>query len=116
MPWFSSPTTHRPDRRTDRNAERYRELAAELVALKPTVIIATNSGATEAVHEKTKTIPIVMIGPGDPVGAGFIASLARPGGNITGVSSQLNDTNEKVLQVITELRPDASRIALFWRR
>ena len=96
-------------------AELYREIAAELVALKPTVIITTNSGATEAVHEMTKTIPIVMLGPGDPVGSGFIASLARPGGNVTGVSSQLNETNGKVLQIITELRPDASRIALFWR-
>ena len=96
-------------------AEPYRELAAELIALKPTVILAINSGAVEALRQQTKTIPIVMLGPGDPVGAGFVASLARPGGNITGVSSQLGDTNEKVLQIITELRPDASRIALFWR-
>jgi putative tryptophan/tyrosine transport system substrate-binding protein len=113
--WIEGHNVVFDDRAGGDRAELYRELAAELVALKPTVILTINSEATQAVREKTATIPIVMLGPGDPVGAGFIASLARPGGNITGVSSQLNETNGKVLQIITELRPDASRIALFWR-
>jgi len=113
--WIEGRNVVFDDRTAGGGAERYWELAAELVALKPTVILAINSGAVEALREQTKTIPIVMLGPGEPVGAGFVASLARPGGNIPGVSSQLGDTNEKVLQIITELRPDASRIALFWR-
>jgi putative ABC transport system substrate-binding protein len=113
--WIEGHNVVFDDRAGGDRAELYRELAAELVALKPTVILTINSEATQAVREKTATIPVVMLGPGDPVGAGFIASLARPGGNITGVSSQLNETNGKVLQIITELRPDASRIALFWR-
>jgi len=94
--------------------ERYPELTAELVALKPTVIITINSEATEAVRARTRTIPIFMIGPGDPVRTGFIESLARPGGNITGVSSQLNDIDAKVLQMIKDLRSGATRVAFFW--
>ena len=102
-------------RATEGRTERYRELAAELVALKPTVIITIDSEATEAVRARTKTIPILMIGPGDPVRTGLIESLARPGANITGVSSQLNDIDAKVLQIIKELRPGATRVAFFWR-
>jgi putative ABC transport system substrate-binding protein len=55
-----------------------------------------------------------MIGPSDPLGAGFIASLARPGGNITGLTNQLGDSAEKQLQMLKELRPGLSRIALLW--
>jgi putative ABC transport system substrate-binding protein len=91
--------------------ERYQQLAAELVTIRPDVIIAANSQAT---RQRTNTIPIVMIGPSDPLGAGFIASLARPGGNITGLTNQTGDTAEKALQTLKELRPGASRIALLW--
>src|SRR5262249_13053887 len=94
--------------------ERYQQLAAELVAIRPDVIIAANSQATEALRQRTNTIPIVMIGPSDPLGAGFIASLARPGGNITGLTNQTGDTAEKQLQTLKELRPGVSRIALLW--
>jgi putative ABC transport system substrate-binding protein len=94
--------------------ERYKQLAAELVALQPDVIIAPSSQATQAFRQRTNTIPIVMIGPSDPLGAGFIASLARPGGNITGLTNQLGDTTEKQLQTLKELRPGLSRIALLW--
>jgi putative ABC transport system substrate-binding protein len=94
--------------------ERYQQLAAELVALKPDVIIAPGSQATQAIRQRTNTIPIVMIGVGDPLGAGFIASLARPGGNITGLTNQLGDLVEKALQTLKELRPGLSRIAVFW--
>jgi putative ABC transport system substrate-binding protein len=94
--------------------ERYQHLAAELVALKPDLIIATGSQATRSMRELTDTIPIVMIGSSDPIGAGFIASLARPGGNITGVTNQLGDLGEKVFQIFKEFRPGTSRLALFW--
>jgi len=77
--WIEGRNVEFIHRATGRRAERYRELAAELVALNPNVIVTINSEATKAAREKTKTIPIVMLGPGDPVGAGFIASFARPG-------------------------------------
>jgi putative ABC transport system substrate-binding protein len=68
--------------------EQYQQLAAELVALKPDVIIAVGSQATQALRQRTNAIPIIMIATGDPLGAGFITSLARPGGNITGLTNQ----------------------------
>jgi putative ABC transport system substrate-binding protein len=86
-----------------------------LVALAPHVIVTVGSETTAAVQAKTNTVPIVMIGPGDPVGAGFVASLARPGGNITGVSSQLNDINGKKLQIVREFLPGGKHVAFFFR-
>jgi putative ABC transport system substrate-binding protein len=78
-------------RATEGIAERRQQLAAELVALKPDVMVAGGSAVIQAMRDRTKTIPIVMLGPGDPLGSGFIANLARPGGNITGLSSQVGD-------------------------
>jgi putative tryptophan/tyrosine transport system substrate-binding protein len=101
-------------RAAEGSEETYQKLAAELVALQPNIIIAANSQAIEATRQRTQTIPIVMIGPSDPLGAGFIASLARPGGNITGLTNQLGDTAEKQLQTLKEMRPGLSRIALLW--
>lgn len=69
-------------------AERYHELAAELVALRPDVIVAAFTPAVSAAKRATSTIPIVMAVAGDPVGTGLVASLARPGGNVTGMSLQ----------------------------
>ena len=69
-------------------AERYHELAAELVALKPDVIVVAFTPSVSAAKRATSTIPIVMAIAGDPVGTGLVASLARPGGNITGMSQQ----------------------------
>jgi len=90
------------------------ELAAELVALQPNVIVTGVSETTEAVQQKTKTIPIVMTAGGDPVAMGFVKSLARPGGNITGVIRQGGDTSGKVLQALAELHPGLSRVMFFW--
>ena len=67
--------------------ERLPELARELVALKPDVIVASTDPAIAAVRRETRTIPIVMVLSADPAGAGFVASLARPGGNVTGLST-----------------------------
>jgi putative ABC transport system substrate-binding protein len=113
--WIEGRNVEFIHRAAEGRTERYRELADELVAIKPSVIITVGSATTEAVRQKTQTIPIVMIGVGDPVGAGFIGSLARPGGNITGVSDQLPDTIGKLLQIAKELRPSTSRVAFFWR-
>jgi putative ABC transport system substrate-binding protein len=113
--WVEGHNVEFIHRAAEGRSERYPELAAELVAIEPSVILTVGSATTEAVRQRTKTIPIVMGGVGDPVGAGFVASLARPGGNITGVSDQLSETAAKLLQIAKELRPNASRIALFWR-
>jgi putative ABC transport system substrate-binding protein len=72
--------------RVGRGYEHYPDLAAELVRLQVDVILATNAPAIQAAMRATTTIPIVMVSLGDPVAAGFVASLARPGGNITGLS------------------------------
>jgi putative tryptophan/tyrosine transport system substrate-binding protein len=101
-------------RSTEGRAERYPELAAELVALRPDLIIAETSQETQAVIQKTDTIPIVMSGVADPVASRFVASLARPGGNVTGLSAQLVDTTGKTLQLLVEARPGIWRVGLLW--
>jgi putative ABC transport system substrate-binding protein len=84
--------------------------AAELMAMKPDVLIASGTTAVKLLSDLTKEIPIVMLGAADPVGSGFAASLARPGGNITGVSTVQDDLRRKVLGLIHEWVPSARRI------
>jgi putative ABC transport system substrate-binding protein len=95
--------------------ERYSRLAAELVALKPD-LIATGLGepAIRAVKEATATIPIVMAVASDPVGSGLVASLARPGGNVTGLSILAPAVGGKRLQLLREAVPKVSRVAVLW--
>jgi putative tryptophan/tyrosine transport system substrate-binding protein len=85
-----------------------------LVALQPDLIIGVSTQGTQAARQRTDTIPIVMCSVGDPVAAGFVASLARPGGNITGPSAQLDDIVGKSLQMPKEARPSIARVALLW--
>jgi putative ABC transport system substrate-binding protein len=94
--------------------ERLPALAAELVALNVDVIVTAGYPATVAAKEATSTIPIVMSSPGDPVGSGLIASLARPGGNITGMSDSATALSAKRLEILREAVPAASRIAVLW--
>ncbi|TSA18017.1 MAG: ABC transporter substrate-binding protein [Betaproteobacteria bacterium] len=95
--------------------ERLPELAAELVRLKPDVIVTGSNPVIAAVREATATIPLVMTGSRDPVGSGFIASLARPGGNITGVASDPSpEFFGKHVELLKEMMPRASRIAVLW--
>jgi putative ABC transport system substrate-binding protein len=96
----------------DGRSERLRELAAELVALKVDVIVTTGNSATAPAKEATKTIPIVMMNDTDPVGQGHIDSLARPGGNITGLSSISFDLADKRLELLKEIVPKLSRVAV----
>ena len=88
--------------------------AADLVRLKVDVIVTTSTEPGLAAQKATKTIPIVMAGGSDPVGSGLIASLARPGGNITGVRSLL-EIGGKRLELLKETFPKASRVAVLWR-
>ena len=94
------------DLRTE-NAIECPALAADLVRLKVDVIVTGGSGATRPAKEATKTIPIVMAQDTDPLGNGFVASLARPGGNITGLSTLQVDLTGKRLELLKEVVPEA---------
>jgi putative ABC transport system substrate-binding protein len=93
-------------------AERLREVAAELVQLPVDVIVTVGASGTRGAQHATRTIPIVMTGNYDPVGQGFVASLARPGGNITGLSFQGTDLPGKRLELLKETVPQSTRIAV----
>jgi ABC-type uncharacterized transport system substrate-binding protein len=101
-------------RSADGRFERLPELAAELVGLKVDVIVAVVTQAALAARKATGTIPIVMVGVSDPVGSGLVASLARPGGNVTGTSSTAADVVGKQLELLREMVPKASRLAALW--
>jgi len=84
--------------------------AAELVSLRPDVLVAAGTPGIRALRALTTEIPIVMVGSGDPVGTGLIASLARPGGNVTGVSWRLDELIPKTLSLLHEMVPGARRV------
>ena len=92
--------------------DRLPELAAELVRLQPDVIVTTGTPGTLAAKQATSTIPIVMASVGDPVGRGFVASLARPGGNITGVSNLAVALTGKWLEYLKQIVPTLSQMAV----
>ena len=97
--------------------ERLPELAAELVRLDLDVILAGGTAAVHAVGQATRTIPIVFTAAGiDPVADGLIASLARPGGNITGLTTYAGQENAKRLQLLREAFPNVSRVAVLWNQ
>jgi putative ABC transport system substrate-binding protein len=93
--------------------DRLPELAAELVRLKIDIIVTTGPGPTRAAKEATSMIPIVMAQDPDPVGSGFVASLARPGGNITGLSTLAPEISGKRLELLKETVPKLSRVGVF---
>ncbi len=92
--------------------ERLSDLAAELVQLQVAVIVAVGTAATRAAQDATHTIPIVMTGTSDPVGQGFVTSLAQPGGNITGLSNLMAELPSKRLEILKETMPHSARIAV----
>jgi putative tryptophan/tyrosine transport system substrate-binding protein len=94
--------------------QRLLEMASELVGLKVDVIVTTNTPATLAAKRASTTIPIVMVGPGDPVGTGLVASLAHPGGNVTGLSLVTTELTGKRLELLKEAFPTVSRVAVLW--
>jgi putative ABC transport system substrate-binding protein len=94
--------------------ERFPALAAELVRLKVDVLLVPNTPAALAAKHATTAIPIVMVGLDDPVGSGLVASLARPGGNITGLTVIHPDLVGKRLEFLKAVRPTVSRVAVLW--
>jgi putative tryptophan/tyrosine transport system substrate-binding protein len=93
------------------NVDRMRMFAKELVNLQPDVILSQNTAPTAALHRETRTIPIVFVTVADPVGAGFVASLPRPGGNVTGLISQEAAMGGKWLELLTQIAPGVKRAA-----
>src|SRR5215831_501383 len=100
-------------RSADEKLDRLPELAAELVHLKVHVIVTGGDIVTRVVKDATSTIPIVMPYDNDPVGSGFVANLSRPGGNITGLSSLSPELSGKRLELLKEIVPRLSRVAVF---
>jgi len=96
------------------NYDRYPALAADLVRLKVDVIVPVGGAATQAAQQATRTIPIVMSVVIDPVGSGLVASLARPGGNVTGLTIMASDLVGKQLELLKEVVPSVSRVAVLW--
>jgi putative ABC transport system substrate-binding protein len=94
--------------------DRFPKLVAELLAEKVEIIVTAGTPAAQAVKRATTTVPLVMVAVGDPVGTGLVSSLARPGGNITGLSSIAPDLEGKRLELLRELIPGLAHVAVFW--
>lgn len=102
-------------RDAERRLERFPALAAELVALNVDVIVAPSVVASQAAREATRTIPIVFAGVADPVSDGLVASLGRPGGNVTGLANLSPELIGKRLQLLKEAVPGTTRVAILWQ-
>jgi putative ABC transport system substrate-binding protein len=98
----------------DGRLERFRDFAAELVKQKVDIIVVASSQAIHPAKDATRTIPIVMAQSDDPVGSGFVAGLARPGGNITGLTTMSPELSGKRLELLKEVVPRVSRVAVLW--
>ena len=94
--------------------DRFRDHVAELIQLKVDIIVTPGGPQTRAAKEATTAIPIVMVNVGNPVGSGLVVSLARPGGNVTGLTTVTRDLDGKRLELLKEAVPKASRVAVLW--
>jgi putative ABC transport system substrate-binding protein len=110
--WIEGRTVTIEYRWAEGRSERAAEIAAEFVRLKVDVIVTQSTPAVLAAKQATSIIPIVFGSAGDPVGTGVVASLARPGGNITGLSGQATDTAAKRLELLCEVVPNLRRLAI----
>jgi len=97
----------------DGKYDQFPTLVAELIAAKVDVIVTAGTPAALAVKKATTTVPLVMVAVGEPVGTGLVPSLARPGGNLTGLSSVAPDLEGKRLQLLREIVPALSHVAMF---
>jgi len=112
--WVEGQNLVIEDRWAEGRIERFPALAAELVRLKVDVIVTLSWPAAVAAKNATTTIPIVIVGAGDPVGTGLVQSLARPGGNVTGVGDLATELSAKRLELLKEAVPTLSRVAILW--
>lgn len=102
------------ERYADAELDRLSSLAAELLRLKVEVVVTAGTPGVRAWTKVTKTIPIVFVGAGDPVASGIVASLARPGGNVTGISQFGPELGGKRLEILKEAFPKVTRVAYLW--
>jgi putative tryptophan/tyrosine transport system substrate-binding protein len=109
--WTDSRNVRMDLRWGDGDTNRIRALAQELVGLQPDIILTRSTPATAAVQRETRTIPIVFVTVSDPVGAGFVSSLPRPGGNITGFINNEPTMAGKWLELLTQIAPGVGRAA-----
>ena len=112
--WVEGKNVVFEPRFAENRLERLPELATDLVRLKVDVIAAAGTLAPLAAKQATSTIPIVMTAAGDPLGSGLVASLARPGGNVTGMSLMAPDLGGKRLELLKEVVPRLARVAVLW--
>lgn len=112
--WVLGKNVAVEERGAEGRLDQLPELAADLVRAKVDVIIAITTPSVRAAKQATTTIPIVMVLAGDPLGDGLVANLARPGGNVTGVTHLFSEMVEKTLQLVRELLPNASRVAVLY--
>ena len=110
--WIDGRTVAIEYRWAEGRDERAAEIAAEFVQRKVDVIVTSGTAVIVAVKQATEAIPIVFAAAGDPVGTGLVASLARPGGNVTGLSLQLTETSGKRLELLREVIPGLRRLAM----
>jgi putative tryptophan/tyrosine transport system substrate-binding protein len=96
------------------NLDQIRTFARELVASQPDVILAASTPVTAALHRETQTIPVVFVVVSDPVGDGFVASLAHPGGNMTGFLHSESGIGAKMLQLLNQIAPGVKRVAMLF--
>jgi len=111
--WIEGKNITMEYRFAEQKLERGSELAAELARLKVDLILVDGTGQTRAAKSVTTTVPIVMGTVGDPVGAGLVASLARPGGNVTGFASLQPELNTKRLEILKDAIPNLTRVGFF---
>jgi len=98
----------------DGRDERYSELVRDLIQAKVQLIVTAQTPAAVVIKDQAKTLPVVLVGTSHPVEVGLVQTLARPGGNITGITNQLGDLDGKLLQLAKELAPRLRRIGVFW--
>lgn len=112
--YIEGSNSHVEYRWAEGNYERFPDLVAELIAARVDVIVTAGTPAALAVEKTTRAVPLVMVAVGDPVGTGLVASLSRPGGNATGLSSIAPDMEGKRLELLRELVPKLSHVAVLW--
>jgi putative tryptophan/tyrosine transport system substrate-binding protein len=112
--WIEGKNVIYEARYAENRLDRLPELVAELLRLKVDVIVAGGTPAPLAAKRATATVPIVMTGAADPLGSGLVASLARPGGNVTGLSLMSADLIGKRLELLKEVLPELSSVAVLW--
>jgi putative ABC transport system substrate-binding protein len=112
--WIEGKNVTIEYRFAEQKSERLPELAADLVRLKVDLIVTVNTPSALASKKATTSIPIVMANASDPVGAGLVVSLARPGGNVTGFSGLASELNTKRLEILKDAVPKLARVGLLW--